>query len=122
MTVDSKTALKGRNTPSKRTSCTTFKKWRDSLVPGIKFIPVVDVTWAVFLSRFSFSSFFPPSSFENAEKQDDSICCACVKSLLRCSLTCTCPVEYRKCEDKYHVIVFSSVSHKFRRVPVFEDY
>lgn len=60
MTVDSKTALKGRNTPSKRTSCTTFKKWRDSLVPGIKFIPVVDVTWAVFLSRFSFSSFFPP--------------------------------------------------------------
>lgn len=60
MTVDCKAALKVRNTPSKRTSCTTFKKRKASLVPEIKFIPAVDVTWAVFLSRFSFYLFIFP--------------------------------------------------------------
>jgi len=50
VTVDSKTVLKGRNTPAERTGCTTFKKPRDSLVPEVKSVPVVGITGAVFLS------------------------------------------------------------------------
>lgn len=68
VTVDCKAALKVRNTPSKKTSCTTFKKRKDSLVPEIKFIPVVDVTWAVFSFLVFFLFIFFPSPFEGDEK------------------------------------------------------
>lgn len=113
MTVDSKTILKGRNTPFERTSCTTSKKWRGSLAPEIKFIPVVDVTWAVFLFHFFFSS-----PFENDGKQADSTSYAVLK-LLKCNLRCIYPAEYVKCEEKNIVtlfIVFNSVSHEIVRV------
>lgn len=53
MTVDGKAVLKGT---SERTSCTTFKRLRDSLVPEIEFIPVVDGTWG----QFSFPGLPPP--------------------------------------------------------------
>lgn len=89
VTADCKAALKVRNTPSKRTSCTTFKKRKDSLVPEIKFIPVVDVTWAVFLSWFSFYLFIFPHPLKVMRSKVPPTCSAC---LLRYSLRCTCPV------------------------------
>lgn len=83
--VDSKTTLKGRNTPSKRTSCTTFKRRRESLAPEIKFIPVGDALTGD--GQFFFPGFLPflpphpPNPFENHEKKSDYICGACVTSL-----------------------------------------
>lgn len=89
VTVNCKAALRVRNTRSKRTSCTTFKKRKDSLVPEIKFIPVVHVTWAVFLSWFSFYLFIFPQPLKLMRSKGLPTCSAC---LLRCSLRCTCPI------------------------------